>query len=211
MYRFETQISDNASSNIEKDIRQKWATLWSLIASAGITKIYEYYDKQMSQKAIENILSTIPTYTKYKQRKKSKLHNPFFLYFVHNQWQIDITYVSGLRMHNDDIAYLLVVMECFSRKIFVTPMKSKSTTDTLNYFKEIHSYIGISPESIYLDKGSEFNSSMFKDYCKPFKTKLIFAHSIHKASLVERCQRTLQGIMFKFMQRYNTERYIDHL
>ena len=106
---------------------------------------------------------------------------------------------------------MLIVMECFSRKIFVTPMKSKSALNTVNHFKDIHLHIGYTPESIYVDKGSEFNSNIFKNYCSENSIKLIFSYSVNKASLVERCQRTLQGIMFKFMERYNTKRYIDYL
>lgn len=97
------------------------------------------------------------------------------------------------------------------RKIFVTPMKTKTSQDTLDHFKDIHSYVGYTPESIYVDSGGEFNSNPFKTYYIQAGIKLIFSYSINKASLVERCQRTLQGIMYKFMERYNTKRYIDHL
>ena len=71
--------------------------------------------------------------------------------------------------------------------------------------------MGKSPYSIYVDKGLEFNSNIFKTYRKEHKIKLIFSQSITKAALVESSQRTLQGIMFRFMDKFNTNHYIDHL
>ena len=211
LYNFERIFNDGSDDYIEYDLRQKWSTLGSPISFSGVSKIYNYYNKKISRKEIERILSGIPTYTKYKQRKKSRLHNPFFIYYVHQQWQIDVTYISQLQQYNDNISHLLIVMECFSRKIFVGSMKSKSSFDVLQRFTDIHQYIGKSPHTIYMDKGLEFNSNIFKNYCKEHKIKLIFSQSITKAALVERSQRTLQGIMFRFMDKFNTKRYIDHL
>ena len=52
-------------------------------------------------------------------------------------------------------------MECFSRKIFVAPMKTKSTTEMIKKFDDVHSYIGKSPHTLYVDNGVEFNSTFF--------------------------------------------------
>ena len=123
----------------------------SPIAYGGISKIYEYYNKEISKNEIERILSTILSYTKFKQRKKSYLHNQFFIYYRHQQWQIDITYITKLKEYNDDISYLLIVMECFSRKIFVAPMKNKSSKDVVQSFDNIDLYIGQTPHTIYMD------------------------------------------------------------
>ena len=65
--------------------------------------------------------------------------------------------------------------------------------------------------SLYVDKGSEFFSTRFKNYCKDTGIKLIFSTSLTKAALVERCQRSLQSIIYKYLNRYSTKRYIDKL
>ena len=39
----------------------------------------------------------------------------------------------------------------------------------------------------------------------------MFSQGITKAALVERSQRTLQGIMFRFVDKFDTNRYIDDL
>lgn len=70
IYRFEKIQINTEPVGIEEDIRQKWSTLGSPITFAGITKIYEYYNGKISVKDIERVLSTLSTYTKYKQKKE---------------------------------------------------------------------------------------------------------------------------------------------
>ena len=74
--------SSSGVFNLENDLREKWTTVGSPIAFSGITKIYEYYNKNVSKKEIERVLPSIPTYTKYKQTKKRNLNNPFFIYYL---------------------------------------------------------------------------------------------------------------------------------
>ena len=58
------------SCMLSHSLKEKWKTIGSPIAFAGISKIYNYYNKQISKKEIEQIQSTVPTYTKYKEAKK---------------------------------------------------------------------------------------------------------------------------------------------
>jgi len=206
-----SNISFDNEDDLRNDLRKKWKTVGSPIAFAGISKIYKYYQKHLTKKQIEHILQSIPVYSKFKEVKKARLYNPFFIYYLHQQWQLDIMYAIDLKEWNDGVKYLLVVMECFSRKIFVTHMKDKSTETTITCFDDIHTHIGSTPNTLYMDKGSEFNSHAFKNYCNEFGINPIYSESSTKAALVERAQRTLQGIMYRFMGYYNTKRYIDQL
>jgi len=124
---------------------------------------------------------------------------------------LDLTYIADLRQWNDDVAYLLIVIECFTRKIFVAPMTDKSTLTTITKFDDIHTVIGHSPETIYMDKGTEFNSAAFKTYCQEHNIKPIYSNSSTKAPHVERAQRTLQGIIYRYLAQGNKKRYIDRL
>ena len=199
------------NNTLQNEMRNQWINLGSKVAFSGISNIYNQYNKQFSKDTIKHTLSYLPAYTKYKEVKKTRVHNPFFIYYKHQQWQLDITYVTHLENWNNGIKYLLIVMECFSRKIFVTPLKTKSTTEVVSSFDDIHTHIGATPNNIYMDKGLEFNSELFKEYCREHGIKPLFANSSTKAALVERSQRTLQGIMYRYMDHYNTKMYIDKL
>ena len=187
------------------DLYSKWISLGTPVSFGGVSKIYEHYNKEKRKSDIENILSSIPTYTKYREPKKPRFYNPVFIYHRHQQWQLDLTCIPDLKQWNDDVAYLLVVIECFTRKIFVAPMTNKSTLTTITKFDDIHTEIGQTPETVYMDHGCEFNSTAFKRYCQEHNIKPIYSNSATKAPHVERAQRTLQGILYKYLAHANTK------
>ena len=90
-------------------------------------------------------------------------------------------------------------------------MKNKKSDTTVDSFKMIHEYIGKTPKILYADKGGEFRSGLFKDYCALKNINIVFSESPYKSSLVERAQRTFQNIMFKYMNHNGSKRYVDHL
>ena len=51
----------------------------------------------------------------------------------------------------------------FLKKIFVAPIKTKSSKDVVQSFNDIHLYIGHTPHTIYMDKVLEFNSNISKN------------------------------------------------
>ena len=197
--------------DIEADLKKKWVSLGNPISFSGISKIHSFYGGNITRKKIKQILSTLSTYTKYKEYKRPKYFNPYFIYFKHQNWQIDLIYVMRLNEWNDGVMYILSVIEVFSRKLFIAPLKSKTTENTIESFQRIHNYIGQSPKTIYADKGGEFNSIKFKRYCDEYRIKLLFSESVYKASIVERSQKTFQNIMYKYMTHFETNRYIDRL
>ena len=208
-----SNFSQNKLNQLRK-FRNEWSKAGSPIAFAGISKIYEYYRKKgtpLSQIQIKKVLSSIPTYTKFKEYHLPRFWSPFFIYTIHQQWQLDICYVSELESYNNKIKYLLVVIECFSRKIFVSPMTDKTTNSTVKKFSDIHKHVGHTPQTIYMDRGCEFNSTSFKNYCKEYNIKPIFSNNSTKAAICERAQRTLQGIMYRYMNQFQTQRYINKL
>ena len=166
--------------------------------------------KNASKSNIKQILSSLPVYSKYKEPHSSKFHNPFYIYFLHQQWQSDICYFPELSQYNNGVKYLLVVIEVFSRKIFVSPMKSKTKEATLKSFRSIHKYIDFSPKTLSVDKGKEFRAQIFQNYCLQNNIKLIFSNSSTKASIVERCQRNLQSIIYKYMAQFKTKNYVKN-
>ena len=197
-----------------KNLKQLWTKPGSPIAFAGISKVYEYCKGigfPLSKREIKGVLTSIPAYTKFKEYRLPRLWNPFYIYFIHQQWQLDLCFVDDLAEYNDHVKYLLVVIECFSRKIFVTPMFDNESKTTVEKFKDIHNHIGQNPKSLYMDRGGEFNSSLFLNYCKKHKIKAIFSNNSTKAAICERAQRTLQGIMYRYMNHFKTKRYIDKL
>ena len=56
-------------------------------------------------------------------------------------------------------------------------MKGKRTATTVEKFDSIYRYVGDKPVSLYVDRGSEFFSEMFKTYCRNKGINIIYSTS----------------------------------
>ena len=202
---------DSNNDRLEQELKKNWVRLGNEISFAGVSKIYNYFKGKLSRKRIEEILTEIPTYSRYKEKRKSNFHNPIFIYYKHQIWSLDLMYVHKWKGYNDRVQYFLTVLESFSRKLFLVPMRNKTTKTTLSSFRSVHRHIGKTPHMLYVDKGGEFQSETFQEYCDLYKIKIVFSESPYKSSLVERAQRSLQNIMFRNMNFKNTRRHIEDL
>lgn len=59
--------------------------------------------------------------------------------------------------------------------------------------------------------GTEFKNKLVTKYLQKEQIKMIHPSSEKKAAIVERCNRTFQGIMYKFLTHYQTSTYLNEL
>ena len=81
----------------------------------------------------------------------------------------------------------------------------------MNGFRSIMRRAGNFPRRILADKGGEIKNKIFREYCRQNDILLIHSENLTHAPFVERFNRTLKNIMFKYMTHYETDRYIDAL
>ena len=180
-------------------------------AYSGINKIKESVNVSKSINEIKNELASIRTYTRHKEARKVTNFNPFFVYKKHEMWQCDIMYLPNLSKFNKGYKYLLCLIDVFSRKLYVKILKVKTSLVVLNAFDEMCKYIKTLPDKLVVDKGGEFNSKMFINYCKEKNIKLIFTQNETKAAHVERAQRSFQNILYKIMEEKQSKNYIEYM
>ena len=183
----------------------------SPIAFASPGLIYQYYDKQIPLTKIQKWLKGIDAYTLHKQPKLPRPRNPTYAYFKRYQFQIDLIELGHLSESNDDVKYLLSAIDIFTRFAFVEPLKNKTAQSFMSGFKSIVERAGKFPKRILADKGGEIKNRIFKDYCKQNNILLIHSENLNHAPFIERFNRTLKNLMFKYMTHYETDRYIDVL
>ena len=182
-------------------------------AFSGVSNVYNYYKKhspeiKLTHKKIEKILSEIESYTRHKE-SKSLQRNPTFIYYRRQQMQIDLVDVKHLKQYNRGYGYLLTCIDVFTRYAFCQPLKTKTSASTLEAFKIILKQAVDLPRTIACDRGGEFRSAIFLGFCR--KKNILVVHtdtSIHSA-YVERFNRTLQGITYKYMTANETYTYVD--
>ncbi len=130
---------------------------------------------------------------------------------VDSQWGIDLASEENISKYNDGISYLLVVIDVFSKFLFIQPLTGRKAKDIVRAFDLILSQ-GRSPEVVYSDKGSEFNNALFKRYLSKRKLKYFTTQNEDiKVSVAERVIRTIRNKMHKLFQHTRSYRFVERL
>ena len=133
------------------------------------------------------------------------VHTPFTI------WMGDlIEYTQyGYARANNGFKYILVLIDCFSKKAFVEPVKRKNMTDVANALTKIFSGLPTFPNTLITDEGLEFYNRAVRKVLERF---IIHHYSIktpRKASIVERLIRTLKSRLEKYFYKNKTKRWLD--
>lgn len=81
------------------------------------------------------------------------------------QWEADLADVQNLSEHNNDIKFLLVIVDVFSRFLWVRPLKDRKAKSVIDAFKDVLTGPR-RPRTIRTDKGSEFYNRFLQQYLK---------------------------------------------
>ena len=190
---------------------KEYLTPGTPIAFASPGLIYHYYNKEIKLKTIENWLKNIDAYTLHKQPKLPKPRNPTYAYFKRYQFQIDLIDLGQIASENDQYRYLLTAIDIFTRFAFVEPLINKTAKTFMEGFKSIMERAKTFPKKILADRGAEIKNRIFEKYCKENNIHLIYSDNLTHAPFVERFNRTLKNLMFRYMTHKETNRYIDIL
>ena len=194
----------------DEKILQNYTTPGHPIAYSGIINVFNYYNRQVPLARIKKLLSGNEGYTLHKEFHKQQ-RNITYKHYKRYQFQMDLVEVQHLSSKNDGVRYLLNCIDIFTRYAFVRPLKDKSAPTVLNAFKSVLEEAVTKPYMVVMDKGTEFSNRMFKEFCDRNNIKLINPQASVHAAFIERFNRTLQLLMYKFMTDNETERYIDVL
>jgi len=88
-------------------------------------------------------LSKQSAYTIHKDRKKRYKTEKITVSAIDQQWCIDLMDVQNIKKDNDDIRYLFVCIDVFSRMLWVVPIKDKFHNTVIDAFKNIIKSTGV--------------------------------------------------------------------
>ena len=190
---------------------KNYTTPGSPIAFASPGLIFYHFNKEIPLKTIKNWLKSIDAYTLHKHAKLPKPRNPTYVYFKRYQFQIDLIDLGHLAPYNDQYRYLLTAIDIFTRYAFVEPLINKSAASFMEGFISIMKRAKTFPRRILSDRGAEIKNKIFQAYCNKNNIHLIYSNNLIHAPYIERFNRTLKNLMFRYMTHNETDRYIDAL
>ena len=86
--------------------------------------------------------------------------------FKNNIWGVDLVDMQLINKCNKGIRYLLCAIDLFSKYAWVVPLKDKNGITIVKSFQIISDSSKSKPKKIWVNQGSEFYNSSFKNLLK---------------------------------------------
>ncbi len=131
------------------------------------------------------------------------------MYKPRDLWQIDLLDMQKFQGQNNGFRYLCVIIDCFSKYVWVKPLKNKTAQATVKALSLL--LMTERPKLLQADQGSEFFNKDIARMLEAFGPKLYHTYSDKKASIVERVQRTLRGRLGRLYTQRNNNVWVDKI
>lgn len=126
-------------------------------------------------------------------------------------WQIDLIEMQPYEDINKGYRYILVVIDCYSKYVWVRPLKNKTGVEVASKMKSILNKAGYIPKNIQSDHGTEFYNKYFTKLMKDKHVNHYSAYSTKKAAIVERVIKTIKHWIYKEFSTRGEFKWIDIL
>lgn len=150
----------------------------------------------------------------------NELHKPARKHFkrrrvitkgINDLIQADLVEMLPYAKTNRNFRYILVVINVFSKFVWVEPVKRKTAKDVTSAMNKILSKMHIKPKNLQTDNGKEFYNKEFKNLTSKYKINHYSSFSNLKSSVVERVNRTLKNMMWRQFSYQGSYKWINIL
>lgn len=132
-----------------KALKRIWLDPSHPASFSGITKLYyaakEEGLKKINVAKVSNFLATEKAYTLHKPVRKIYKHDKVMVYGPSELWEADLAHMNALTRRNDNVAYLVCLVDTYTKKLFVRAIKNKTGAEVAAAFREIFQQDGASP------------------------------------------------------------------
>lgn len=144
----------------------------------------------------------------HKQARKNFKRRRVVMKGIDDLWQADLVEMGNYSSENNEYRYMLTVIDTFSKFAWAEPIKSKNALDVCKSMENILN-LGRVPKNLHTDDGKEFFNKIFDKLMKKYNINHYSTYSVMKASIVERFNRTLKGMMWKEFSYNGSYNWID--
>ena len=180
----------------------------------GPEKLYQAVKQdgkyKIGRRRIRQFLNNEDSYSLMKPIRRSFPRSKVVVDTIDSMWDGDLADVSNISSQNEGYKFLLVLIDIFSRFLFIVPLKNKQHQNITDGLKYIF-LKGRKPHTLRTDKGSEFKNRWVKSFLKKEGVHTIYTQNETKANYAERVIRTMKNLMYRYFIKNRTYRYVDVL
>lgn len=196
------------------ELIQLYRTAGHPIAFSAPEKVYQFFKGRLTREFIQDALDHVDSYTLHREFKRPNVYNPYYAYIRRKDFQADLIDIAGLKDANDDTSYLNLVIDTFSRKIWIIPQKNKTGSTTRQAMEAWLSSISRDShpaKHLLTDNGKEYSNLDCRRLFRQFNVKHDTTQNVLKASIAERANKSVQILIYKYLTDKGEQRYIDIL
>ncbi len=199
----------------KRKIRKKWTNI--LIPGSFSSPSYFYKGLRetkdtegKTQEEIKKLLERDISFQASRALRKKFPRRKDLSYFFSERWEADVGDIGKARFIDlttgkEKGRYFLLVVDLFSKKVFVEPLANKSAPSVQRALENIISGLHqpySPPQTLESDQGGEFFNSTLRRFLQKKSVDLVFARGANKARNAERYIRSFKRVLIPFLETH---------
>ena len=133
-----------------------------------------------------------------------------FVKGVDEIWAADLVVMQYYSRTNKGFKFILMIIDVFSKYGWAIPIKNKTGAEVTKAFTDLWKK-QTPPKKLWTDKGKEFLNSRMSTLLEENNVHLYWTENEEKSCIVERWNRTIKEMMWKYFTKHKTGIYINVL
>ena len=151
------------------------------------------------------------THSLHKPRRKKFKRRRIIVYYPYQIVQMDLIEMRNISGSNYGYNYVLLAIDCFSKKIWMRKLKTKTGKETADAIKSIIEAMESTPQTVIFDEGLEFYNKYVNLLFQQYNIHCYSIRTSTKAGAAERANRTIKSMLWKYFTEFHTKRWVDQI
>ena len=149
------------------------------------------------------------THSLFKRKRRKFPRRRIITRYPGNIVQSDLIDMQKFSGSNSGYNYILVVIDCFSKKLWTRPLKTKRGQETADALRSILESMRYPVQTMIFDEGLEYVNKYVSNLLNEFNIHSYHIKSRLKASSAERVNRTIKQALWKIFHETKKTRWVD--
>lgn len=193
-------------------IERAWTNLNEPSSLTSLTAFAKTRKSGESLQDLERSLSRIEAFSRHRPLKRKILRPSYIINRQHVSYCVDLMEFPD-KYHNNGNAFLLLLMDQFSRMIALEPLKRKSKEDTAAGLEKALKRLGRGHNKfksyITCDQGKEFKNRNVYQLLQKYNIEMKTMSTANKVSFCERGNRTIKEYLHRLMTLKKTKNWVS--
>ncbi|XP_060604913.1 uncharacterized protein LOC132757608 [Ruditapes philippinarum] len=182
---------------------------------SGPQKLYNAVKREgnynIGMHRIRQFLHNQESYSLHKPVRRRFQRNHVVSAGIDDLWMADLIDMVKFANWNDGYKYTLLVIDTFSKYVWLQPLKSKTGEDVAKAFQQIFIISKRSPAKLITDKGQEFRTKNVQDVMRKKDIRYFPTQNETKASTSERAILTIKRKIYRYFTHTDDYSYLPVL